>query len=557
MSIRKKVAIIIVVTMSALSLALYAILHLVVMKGFSEIEGKDVTQNVTRGVDAVTATLEGMQNTHMTWSQWDDAYQFVKEPDPKFVESNLSPSAFTGMKLSFIIFTDLEGKIVYQGGHDLNKDQPQPVPTSLLSLLQKGNKVIDHPDVKSVVKGILNLPEGPLLIVAAPVTNSNVDAPSAGVLIFGRYLDQSQEKLLSETTHLALSFTPVAKDTRDAGILCQVRDTRTISGSTLIPDIYGAPALSLRVDMERRIYQQGQTTMLYLLVALVIMALVSSLVIILLLNRLVVARIVPLFTTLTLGAEEVTHASTRVAEISQSLAEGAASQSTAIDTSRSSLEGLAAKTAQNAHYSQEAHRMIAQEAAVNIKAINQRLQCMGEGLTESVKASEETAKVVRTIDDIAFQTNLLALNAAVEAARAGESGAGFAVVADEVRRLALRAAEAAKTTQALIGSEAQKITDSMVIYGQVSGEFNDNARIIDQVNVLVAKIADASQEQAQEIAAMNQSMGQVGLVTQETAAHAEASAAAADTMNGQAKQMEVSVKELLVMIDGPQGSSPG
>lgn len=388
------------------------------------------------------------------------------------------------------------------------------------------------------------------MIVSAPVTNSNVDAPPAGALLFCKYLDEDQGKALSETTHLNLSFTLAAKDAKAFGPLCQVQDEKAISGFTVIPDIYGAPAISLRVDMARLIYHQGQVTMVYLLVALALMGLVSCLVILFLLDRLVLSKIIPHFQTLALGAEEVTAAASMIAEVGQSLADGAASQARSIDTTHTSLGGLSAKTAQNAQYALEVHQMMVNEATVNSKAIIARMKSMGEGMEESVKASEDTAKVVKTINEIAFQTNLLALNAAVEAARAGEAGAGFAVVADEVRNLAMRAAEAANTTQALIGKEIQRIKDSTVIYDQVSGAINDNSRIIDQVNDLVAKIADASQEQAQEIAEMSRSMEQVGRVTQETAANSESSASAAEEMNGQAQQMELSVKDLLVMISG-------
>ncbi len=555
MTIRKKITLIIALTMLLLSLSLYAVLDCVVIKGFSQIERQDLVQNVTRVLEAVNATLEGIKNTHMTWSQWDDAYAFVKEPNRLFIESNLGASAFTGMKLNFIIFTDLQGKIIYQQGYDFHNDREIPVPTSFLGLLKKNNLLIEHKNIKSAVKGILNLQEAPLLVVSAPITNSNVNADAAGVLIFAKYFDKDQIKALSETTHLKLSFSPIMEDAKDSNIHVQVQNSKTISGSTVIPDIYGNPALSLRVDMDRPIYHQGQVTIRYLLAALVIMGFVSCIGILFFLDRFVLSNVIPLFNSVMRGAEEVSSASTLVAEVSQSMAAGASNQANAVTSTQSSLESVSAKTAQNAQYAREVHQMMANEAGTNIVAITQKMKSMGEGMNASVEASEETAKVVKTIDEIAFQTNLLALNAAVEAARAGEAGAGFAVVADEVRHLALQAAESAKTTQLLISGEMQKIKDSTVIYSQVSEVIEENSRIITRVNGLMANIAEASREQAQEVNEINRSMEQISRVIRETASNAEASASAAEEMNAQAKQMEESIKGLLTMINGGRKKS--
>ncbi|MCP4596583.1 MAG: methyl-accepting chemotaxis protein, partial [Neptuniibacter sp.] len=160
------------------------------------------------------------------------------------------------------------------------------------------------------------------------------------------------------------------------------------------------------------------------------------------------------------GAEQVGSASEQVASASQSLAEGASEQASSLEETSSSLEEMASMTRQNADNTKQANTLASTasgEADKGMRAMNS----MSEAMTEIKKSSDDTAKIIKVIDEIAFQTNLLALNAAVEAARAGEAGKGFAVVAEEVRNLAQRSAEAAKDTSALIEG-SQKNADGGV-----------------------------------------------------------------------------------------------
>ncbi len=142
-------------------------------------------------------------------------------------------------------------------------------------------------------------------------------------------------------------------------------------------------------------------------------------------------------------------------------------------------------------------------------------------MEEITKASEETSKIIKTIDEIAFQTNLLALNAAVEAARAGEAGAGFAVVADEVRNLAMRAADAAKNTAALIDGTVKKVTNGSTLVEQTNGAFTEVASSVVKGGELIGQIAAASSEQAQGIEQITVAVSEMDRVTQQNAAGAE------------------------------------
>ena len=145
------------------------------------------------------------------------------------------------------------------------------------------------------------------------------------------------------------------------------------------------------------------------------------------------------------GAVQVSSASGQLSSSSQGLAEGSSEQAASLEETSSAMEEMSAMTKRNAESAGQA-KSLADRAGASVGKSNASMQSLVTSMAEISAMGEETGKIVKTIDEIAFQTNLLALNAAVEAARAGEAGAGFAVVADEVRNLAQRAAGAAKNT---------------------------------------------------------------------------------------------------------------
>ena len=249
------------------------------------------------------------------------------------------------------------------------------------------------------------------------------------------------------------------------------------------------------------------------------------------------------------GADQVASASAQVSSSSQHLAEGASVQASSLEETSSSLEEMSTMTKHNADNASQAKSMMTEAKVVVEKANNQMVQLM-QAIGEITRSSEETGKIIKTIDEIAFQTNLLALNAAVEAARAGEAGAGFAVVADEVRNLALRAAEAAKNTTALIEKTIKAVKNGNEITMATQVAFKANAEISGKIGHLVDEIATASQEQAHGVAQVNKAVSEMDRVTQQTAAHAEESASAAEEMNAQAQQMRGYVEELAAVVGG-------
>ncbi|MBA4423492.1 MAG: chemotaxis protein [Syntrophus sp. (in: bacteria)] len=256
------------------------------------------------------------------------------------------------------------------------------------------------------------------------------------------------------------------------------------------------------------------------------------------------------------GADQIAAAAGQVSAASQSLAEGTSEQASSLEETSSSLEEMSSMTKQNADNAAQAKAMTA-EATVIVEKVNRHMQDMAAAVGEIARSSEETGKIIKTIDEIAFQTNLLALNAAVEAARAGEAGAGFAVVADEVRNLALRASEAAKNTNSLIENTIKAVRKGNELTNITSEAFKENTLISMKIAQLVDEIAAASEEQARGISQVNMAVSEMDKVTQSTAANAEESAAAAEELNAQAEQMTVYVGDLVAVVGGNSRDTKG
>jgi len=248
------------------------------------------------------------------------------------------------------------------------------------------------------------------------------------------------------------------------------------------------------------------------------------------------------------SASQLNAASSEFSANSQTLAQGASEQAASLEETSASLEEMASMTRRTAENSAQIHALMNQEAAANFKLINESMRAMEQTVGEASHASRETARIIKTIDEIAFQTNLLALNAAVEAARAGQAGLGFAVVADEVRNLAQRSAQAAKETQHLIERASAKTGDTLSLYGEIATLMDRNGEIAGKVTSLVAEVARASQEQSQGLAQVNLAVTQMDKVTQSNAAGAEESASAATELNAQAEALKEAVHQLLNLL---------
>ncbi len=238
-----------------------------------------------------------------------------------------------------------------------------------------------------------------------------------------------------------------------------------------------------------------------------------------------------------MAADQVSSASSHISQGSQVLSQGSSEQATSIEQVSSNLHEVASMSRQNSENAKEA-RDLSQKAELAVEEGVKSMNRLSEAIDRIKASSDSTAKIIKTIDEIAFQTNLLALNAAVEAARAGDAGKGFAVVAEEVRNLAMRSAEAAKNTASLIEGSVNNSESGVILNQEALKNLGEISGQVKKVGSVMADIAAASEQQTQGIDQVNVIINKMNLVTQQIAANTEESASSAEELSGQAEELK-------------------
>jgi methyl-accepting chemotaxis protein len=242
-------------------------------------------------------------------------------------------------------------------------------------------------------------------------------------------------------------------------------------------------------------------------------------------------------------------ASDQVASAAQALAQGASEQAASLEETAATVEEASSVAKQNSANAQQANALSGEVLNVAQSGVR-AMQDMRSAIDAIQVAADETANIIRTIDEIAFQTNLLALNAAVEAARAGEAGKGFAVVAEEVRNLAQRSATAAKETAEKIRRSKDLSATGVQVSRTVEQSLTEIRERSEKAVALVKEITAASKEQSTGLQQLNTAMCELDKVTQTNAAAAEESAAAGVDLSEQAMVLDKEVSQMTSLIYG-------
>ncbi len=334
MNLRQKTLLLTTVPLLGFLVLVYASLSVILQRSYSRLEQQDAQRNVRRVEEAVISDLSQLHSLTEDWAAWDDTYQFIRDGNAAYVESNFQKYAFESLRLNVLVLVNTEGKVIYSNAYDLEKGEFTPVPPGILPHLEANSPLLRFPHVAYHHQGLMRVDEHLILTVVEPILRSDATGPPRGAVLMGRYLNQAMVEDLSRRTQVSLTVHPEVREVGTPGVNAsrntdlqvllepmmaeidkrraanrvqpptlglftsptrlQAQNRNLLKGYALWPDIYGHPQALLDVTLPRDIHRQGQLSQRSLGLALLGACLISTGAILLLLDRVILRQVVQL-----------------------------------------------------------------------------------------------------------------------------------------------------------------------------------------------------------------------------------------------------------------------
>lgn len=304
MKIRYKIWLFIIFILLISMISIDIVAKSVLFSSYESLERKRVVLNSERFHNALDNEINQLDSIVGDWAAWDDTYMFIGGENDEFPDNNIDNATMTNLRIDVMIYANTFGNISYRRGFDYSDQKIVNVSPTLNDYIYKGSILVNFIDLNSSIKGVIQLPEGIILIASRPIITSSREGPILGSVIWGRYLDSNELKFLAEITNLSVSIYNFNDQTSQVDLrevslsLINHNDTYVqplnndyIAGYSTVDDIFGKPVLLTKITMERDIYKQGILTIQYLQILIVIVGIALSICLIVFIDRSLLSRL--------------------------------------------------------------------------------------------------------------------------------------------------------------------------------------------------------------------------------------------------------------------------
>lgn len=315
-SIGKRTFIVVFCITMILFSMLFMVSDLTYVGSYRELENQNVLQNVSMVSDTLSSKIDSLVTLCTDWADWDETYQFAQDQNQDYIERNLNDSSLDNIQINLFMIINPSGQVIFSKAADRTYSNEISLTVDFVAKISNSMLVANN-NSPSIASGIVMLAGSPLLVTARPILTSSVQGPSTGTLIMGYFLDSSSVISIAQTTGLSLTMLPPDYPNFPANVqnaiksldnststFIQIIDNSSIAGYKIYTDIYGQPAFVFRVDSLRQIYADGQKTLTYLHISLLLMSIGFFFIFVFIVKKTILNRMTDLSNSVTrIGSE--------------------------------------------------------------------------------------------------------------------------------------------------------------------------------------------------------------------------------------------------------------